>query len=45
MSAEEGKRGQLHEAGGPSAPATASKTLLTLLTGYAAIDARLSRSG
>lgn len=45
MSAEEGKRGQLHEAGGPSAPATATKTLLTLLAGYAAIDAPLSRSG
>lgn len=39
MSAEEGKRGQLHEAGGPSAPATASKTLLTPLAAYAAIDA------
>lgn len=44
MSAEEGKLGQLHGAGGPSAPDTATKTLLTLLAGYAAIDARLLRS-
>lgn len=35
MSAEEGKLGQLHEAGGPAAPATATKTLLIFLAGYA----------